>query len=496
MQERDSAGDIFSQASALVENACDLQRSFVNEIFDRLNSDDRKDSAVDASTDFFQSLYKGIARNPDKFIDRQVDHWRNQLQLCSNLLQKLLGESVGPLTQPKRDDHRFDDPEWERNALFDYIKQSYLLTSESAMQSITELEGIDPVDRERLNYFMRQLINALAPTNFVLTNPDVLRKTISSKGQNLVEGLRLMAEDKNNSADILNICISKPNAFKVGVNIAHTPGSVVAENELMQLIQYAPTTARVKSLPILIVPSWVNKYYVLDLTERNSFIRWLVAEGYTVFVISWLNPDARHRHIQFFDYMREGPLFAATQIERITGYSKVAGIGYCLGGILLACTLAYEARVSPQRFATATYLAASIDFSNPGDIGIFVNHHLVESIEQRMRRHGYLDGRLLAAGFSLLKENDLYWNYYITNYLKGERPAAFDFLHWNSDNTNIPEATHRFVLRELHLKNLLIEKDAIVINDCPIDLRNIAAPTYVLATDRDHIARWRSCFAA
>lgn len=496
MHGREPGIDFFSQSAALIENVCELQRSFADEFFNRLRDDDKKDATVDTVTDCCRNLFNGVANNPGKIAERQIEYWQQQLQLSSNFLRQLLGEAVEPVAQPQTHDRRFDDAEWTNNALFDYIKQSYLLTAESALQSIAELEGVEPRDRERLNYFMRQLINALAPTNFAFTNPDVLRKTLATQGKSLLEGLRMMVEDKKRSAEILNVCVSKPNGFKVGVNIAHTPGAVIAENELMQLIQYAPTTPRVQALPILIVPSWVNKYYVLDLTEKNSFIRWLVAQGYTVFAISWINPDASHRAVQFFDYMRQGPLFAAAEIERITGAQQVAGIGYCLGGILLACALAYGEQVREQHFAAATYLATSIDFTDPGDIGMFVDEQLVDSVERQMQRHGYLDGRLLAAGFSLLRENDLYWNYYVTNYLKGERPVAFDLLHWNSDSTNVPEATHRFVMRDLHLQNGLIKRGALTIDGCAIDLRDIATPTYVLAADKDHIAGWRSCYAA
>lgn len=495
MHERESDTDFFSQSAALIESVCDLQRSFADDFFDRLRHTDKKNAGVETAAECCRNLFQGIANNPSKIAERQLEHWQLQLQLGSNLLRRLLGEAVEPVAQPQPQDRRFDAPAWSDNALFDYIKQSYLLTSESALRAIAELEGIEPRDRERLTYCMRQLISALAPTNFALTNPEVLRTTLATQGKNLVEGLRMMVEDKKRSAEILNVCISRPNAFKIGVDIAHTPGAVVAENELMQLIQYAPATPRVKTLPLLIVPSWVNKYYVLDLTEKNSFIRWLVAQGYTVFAISWVNPDTRHRAVQFADYLRQGPLFAAAQIERITGAPQIAGIGYCLGGILLACALAHGERMRAQRFAAATYLAASIDFTDSGDIGIFVDEPLVESVERQMQRHGYLDGRLLSAGFNLLKENDLYWNYYITNYLKGERPVAFDLLHWNSDNTNVPEATHRFVMRELHLQNGLIKTGTLTVDGCAIDLRDIAVPTYVLAADKDHIARWRSCYA-
>ena len=495
MSEQKPRFDFFAQSAALIESMCELQRDFADDFFDRFDQEN-KSTIVETATDCCRNIFNGIANNPNKLVERQVEYWQQQLQLSSSLLRRLLGEAVEPVVQPQASDHRFDDSEWTTNALFDFIKQSYLLTAEHTLKTIAELEGVELRDRERLGYFMRQLISALAPTNFAITNPDVLRKTLETQGNNLVEGLRMMVEDKKRSADILNVCVSQPNAFKVGVNIANTAGAVVAENELMQLIQYSPATPRVRAIPILIVPSWINKYYVLDLSEKNSFIRWLVAQGYTVFTISWINPDASHRAVEFADYLRKGPLFAAMTIERITGAPQVAGVGYCLGGILLACALAYSERINAPRFASATYLAASIDFRNPGDMGIFVDEDLIDSIERQMQRYGYLDGRLLSAGFSLLKENDLYWNYYVTNYLKGERPSAFDLLHWNSDSTNVPEATHRFVLRELHLHNRLVKSREVMIDGCAIDLRDISTPTYVLATDKDHIANWQSCYAA
>jgi polyhydroxyalkanoate synthase len=409
---------------------------------------------------------------------------------------KLAGEKIDPVIRPKVGDRRFMDNAWEENVLFDFIKQMYLLTAEHALGSVESLEGITPRHRDRLAYYMRQLVNAYAPTNFAVTNPEVLRKTFETKGENLLQGLRMMVEDKKKSADILNVCMSKPNAFEVGRNIASTPGAVVAENELMQLIQYTPATAQVRRTPVLIVPSWVNKYYILDLTAKNSFIQWLVEQGHTVFTISWVNPDAEYRHVQFSDYMNKGPLAALDMIERLTGERQVSAVGYCLGGILLACTLAYTDSAQENRFASATYLAASMDFSDPGDIGIFIDEPRVESVERQMQRQGYFDGRLLAAGFNLLKENDLFWNYYVINYLKGERPAAFDLLHWNSDSTNVPEATHRFIMRDLHLNNGLMNAGSVTLNGRAIDLGKITTPTYILAADKDHIARWRSCYAA
>jgi polyhydroxyalkanoate synthase len=487
----------FSQYASVIDHICEFQKSMAEELFEQVAGDaESQKTVVDTTAECCRNLYHGVTQNPARIVEQQINYWQNQLRLCNNLLLKLIGEKVDPMVRPKIGDRRFIDNAWEENALFDYIKQSYLLASDNVLDCVSNLDGIDTRSRERLQYYVRQTVNALAPTNFALTNPEVLRKTLETKGENLLQGLQMMVEDKKRSADILNVCMSKPDAFELGKNIATSAGAVIAENELMQLIQYAPTTTEVHRTPILLIPSWVNKYYILDLTDKNSFVKWLTDQGHTVFMISWMNPDCAMRATTFDDYMRLGPLAASEIIERITGEQQVSAVGYCLGGILLACTLAYCDSQNEKRFASATYLASSMDFRDPGDIGILVDERTVEAVEKYMNRTGFFDGRMLSVGFNLLKENDLFWNYYVINYLKGERPAAFDLMHWNSDNTNVPEATHRFVMRELHLHNKLAEENEIILNERSIKLRDIATATYVLAADKDHIARWRSCYAA
>ena len=489
--------DWLSQYARVIDHVCEFQKSIADELFDQVEGGtESQKTVIETATECCQNLYSGITQNPARIVEQQINYWQNQLQLSNNLLRKLIGEKVDPMMRPKVGDRRFIDNAWEENALFDYIKQTYLLASENILGCVQNLDGIDARSRERLQYYVRQTVNALAPTNFALTNPEVLRKTLETKGENLLQGLHMMVEDKKRSADILNVCMSKPDAFELGKNIAMSPGAIVAENTLMQLIQYAPTTAEVHRTPILLIPSWVNKYYVLDLTEKNSFVKWLTDQGYTVFLISWVNPDSSFRHTTFDDYIRLGPLAASACIERITGEKQVSAIGYCLGGILLACAMAHGDSQGEARFASGTYLASSIDFRDPGDIGILVDERMVETMDKQMSRTGYFDGRLLSVGFNLLKENDLFWNYYVINYLKGERPAAFDLMHWNSDNTNVPEATHRFIMRDLHLHNKLAQSQNLILNGRSIALHDITTPTYVLAADKDHIARWRSCYAA
>ncbi len=488
--------DWFSQCARIVDQVCEVQKTLVDDLFDHLESGGVSDKTVDTTTEYCRNLYHCAAKNPGRMMEIQVNYWQNQLKLCNNLMLKLVGEKVEPMTRPKVGDRRFIDSAWEENALFDFIKQAYLLASENMLSCVENLEAIDSRSSERLQYYTRQIVNAMAPTNFAMTNPEVLRKTLETKGENLLTGLKMMVEDKKKSADMLNVCMSEPNAFELGETLAMTPGQVVAENSLMQLIQYQPSGAQVRKTPLLLIPSWVNKYYILDLTEKNSLVKWLTDQGHTVFMISWANPDASFRSVSFDDYIQQGPLDALDAIERITGERQVSAMGYCLGGILLAATLAYCDGAGERRFASATYFASSIDFSDPGDIGVLVDEGMIESVERKMQSRGYFDGRLLSAGFNLLKENDLFWNYYVLNYLKGERPAAFDLMHWNSDNTNVPAATHRFIMRELHMNNRLMKPDGLVLNGRVIDMRNIVTPTYVLAADKDHIARWRSCYAA
>ncbi len=497
MSEQAPVSDFFSQCARLIDNICELQRTMVDDLFQRAEGDDDSPrTVVETATQCSRNLFDGVAHAPGKVLEGQLDFWQGQLQLISNAVQRLLGEEIDPLVRPKVGDRRFIDPAWEENVLFDYLKQSYLLTADHALHSVEILDGIEERDRDRLSYYVRQTVNALAPTNFALTNPEVLRMTVASKGRNLINGLQMMVEDKKRSADILNICMTTPNAFQLGRDLATTPGQVIYQNELMQLIQYTPVTDEVVRTPVLLVPSWVNKFYIYDLSPKNSLIKWLLEQGHTVFCISWINPGAGMSDIRFEDYMLRGPIEACDVVEQITGEHQVNAIGYCLGGILLACTTAYLDSADEGRFASATYLASSLDFRDPGEMGMFVDEEAVETISRQLDRIGYLDGRLLAAGFSLLKENDLYWNYYVQNYLKGERPAPFDLMHWNSDNTNVPAATHKFVMKELHLKNGLVHPGSVQLNGRTIDLADITTPTYVLATDKDHIARWRSCYAA
>jgi polyhydroxyalkanoate synthase len=335
----------------------------------------------------------------------------------------------------------------------------------------------------------------MAPTNFVATNPEVMRRTIETRGQNLVDGLALLREDLSNSAEGINVRMTDRTAFAVGENIAVTPGSVVYENELIQLIQYTPTTEQTFKTPLLIVPPWINKYYILDLRQDNSMVKWLVDQGHTVFLISWRNPGPAQRDVTWADYMQMGPISAIEAIEQACGEKSVNLLSYCIGGTLTASTLAYLTSTRRGRkVKSVTYMATLQDFRDPGDIGVFLNEGVIEGIEKTLETKGYLDGRSMAYTFNLLKENDLFWSFYVNNYLKGEPPAAFDLLYWNTDGTNLAAGTHAWYLRHMYLENRLVEPGGIELDGVKIDLRKISTPSYYVSTKEDHIAKWNSTY--
>ncbi len=338
---------------------------------------------------------------------------------------------------------------------------------------------------------MRQIANAIAPSNFVLTNPELLRETLASNAGNLARGMHMLAEDIEAGGGDLRIRQTDPSMFEVGRNLAVTPGKVVFQNDLMQLIQYAPTTPNVLKRPMLIVPPWINKFYVLDLTPEKSFVKWCVDQGLTVFVISWVNPDAHLAKKTFEDYVREGPLAALDAIKQATGESKVHAIGYCVGGTLLAVTLAHMAAKRDQRIASATFFASQVDFTYSGDLKVFADEEQIAALERQMAERGYLDSRKMANSFNLMRSNDLIWPYVINNYFKGKEPMPFDLLYWNSDSTRMPAANHSFYLRNCYLKNNLA-RGKMMIGGKPLDLKAVKVPVYNLATREDHIAPAKS----
>jgi polyhydroxyalkanoate synthase subunit PhaC len=444
----------------------------------------------------FMELGTKLMANPGKLAEMQVRAWDDYLKLWSAMVMKAAGGQPTPVREPSRGDNRFKSELWQNNFVFDYIKQSYLIAADHVQRTVAEAQGLDDQTARKVNFFTRQFVDALAPTNFVLTNPEVLKATQESGGQNLLKGLEHLLKDLDRGHGKLAISMTDYEAFELGVNVATTPGRVVYQNDLMQLIQYEPATPQVDRTPLLIVPPWINKYYILDLRARNSFVKWAVDHGLTVFVISWVNPDKRHADKTFDDYLREGPVAAMDAIERATGEASVNLIGYCLGGTLTACLMSWlETAGRPDRVKSVTYFTTMIDFTEPGELGVFVDETSVANLEKRMAARGFLEGSDMAGTFNMLRDNDLIWSFVVNNYLLGKDPFPFDLLFWNSDSTRMPPKMHAFYLRNMYLKNLLTKPGALEVCGAPVDLGQVDTPTYFISTMEDHIAPWKSTYA-
>jgi polyhydroxyalkanoate synthase len=424
----------------------------------------------------------------DRASDLQTKMGKAYLDLWGSAVRRMAGEAdAKPAIEPSPRDKRFKDPEWKSNQFFDFVLQLYLLTTEWANDLVKNAEGIDPHTRKKAEFYVQQITNAIAPSNFVFTNPEVLRTTLESNGDNLVRGMKMLAEDIEAGHGSLRIRQSDPSNLAVGVNMATTPGKVIFQNELMQLIQYTPTTENVLRTPLLIVPPWINKFYILDLKPEKSYIKWCVDQGITVFVISWVNPDKELGKKTFADYMMQGPLTAMDVIEKLTGEMKVHTAGYCVGGTLLASTLAWLAEKRRVRVTSATFFAAQVDFTHAGDLLVFVDENQIAALERDMQEAGVLEGSKMAMAFNMLRSNDLIWSYVVSNYLKGQPPSSFDLLHWNSDATRMPAANHSYYLRNCYLDNRL-SAGTMVLDNTLLDLSKVKVPVYNLATREDHIA--------
>ena len=443
----------------------------------------------------FAELANRAAANPGRIVAAQFALWRDHIALWSTFARRLDGEPVEPLAMPARDDRRFADAAWSEHPAFDFIKQAYLLNARWLQSTVRQVEDVDPETRRKVEFYTRQFIDASSPSNFVATNPKVLRETLDSGGENLVRGLEHLVEDLERGRGRLSIAMTDERAFTLGENVAATPGKIVFQNELMQLIQYAPSTAEVHRRPLLIIPPWINKFYILDLKPQNSFIKWAVDQGHSVFVISWVNPDDRLSHKTFDDYMLDGPLAALDTVGRATGERKINVIGYCIGGTLLACTLAWMAKKNDRRIASATFFTALTDFTDAGEIKVFIDDEQVRLLEAHVAKKGYLEGRHMATVFNLLRANDLIWSFVVNNYLLGREPLPFDLLYWNADSTRMPAAMHSFYLRSMYLENRLVQPDGITLAGESLDLRAIDLPIYQLSTESDHIAPWKSTYA-
>jgi polyhydroxyalkanoate synthase subunit PhaC len=429
--------------------------------------------------------------DPRRALDVQTSLGRAYLELWASAVKRMAGEQAEPVVAPDPRDKRFADPEWSQNQFFDFLKQAYLLGTQWAERLVKDAGGVDETTRKKAEFYVKQIANAVSPSNFVLTNPELLRETLASNGENLVRGMHMLSEDIKAGQGTLKIRQSDPSMFDVGRNLAVTPGKVVLQNELMQLIQYEATTKQVLKTPLLIVPPWINKFYILDLTPEKSFIKWCVSQGVTVFVLSWVNPDARLAKKSFEEYMREGVIAALDAVATVTGEKQVHAIGYCVGGTLLSITLAYLAAKKQNRVKSATFFAAQVDFSYAGDLMVFVDEERIKQLEAHMKEQGYLEASRMANTFNMLRSNDLIWPYVVNNYMRGKKPMPFDILYWNSDATRMPAGNHSFYLRNCYLDNKL-SKGEMEIGGIKLDLKKVKVPVYNLATREDHIAPAKS----
>ena len=446
--------------------------------------------------DAFLQMTQRMMDDPARLAEAQVGLWNNYMELWQHTANKMMGQNAEPLVKPETDDRRFLDSDWEENPVFDFIKQSYLMTSKWMIDSVRETDGLDDETARKVDFYTRQFVDAMAPTNFAMTNPEVLRETVDSKGQNLINGLSNLLDDLERGDGQLKIKHVEEDAFEIGVTVATSPGKVVFQNELFQLLQFSPLTKKVRKTPLLIVPPWINKYYILDLREKNSFIKWATEQGHTVFVVSWVNPDARLGTKTFEDYMLDGPVAAVGAACNAAGSDKVNIIGYCIGGTMTAAALAYMAEKGDDRVASATFFTTMVDFEEPGELGVFIDEEQLASLEDKMGERGYLEGSEMASTFSMLRANDLIWSFVINNYLLGKEPFPFDLLFWNADSTRMPAVMHSYYLRKMYQENALVKPGALELGGVKIDLRKIKVPVYILSTKEDHIAPWKSTFAA
>ena len=444
----------------------------------------------------FRNAWFNMASNPAQLAQTQMQVWRDYTALWKNSLFNISGVTLDPVAETPAGDRRFRHEDWRNRFVFDYLKQSYLITARHIYQAMSGVQGIDETQAKKVDFYTRQFIDALSPSNFVLTNPEVLKETLRSGGKNLLKGFNNLLDDlARGGGEKLRVKMVDDSAFRLGVNIAATPGKVVFQNDLIQLIQYAPMTKTVYKRPLLIIPPWINKYYIFDMREDNSFVRWAVAQGHTVFIVSWINPDARHAAKTFETYINEGTLAAIDAALQAAGAKDLNLFAFCLGGTLAAATLGCLAVKNSKQVASATFVATLIDFNQAGELQVFIDEHQVAALEKRMNQRGYLEGSDMATTFNMLRANDLIWSFVVNNYLLGRDPMPFDLLYWNADSTRMPAAMHSFYLRNMYLKNLLREPDGLTFNGTPIDLSKVKTPVYSVSTIEDHIAPWKTVYS-
>ncbi len=449
---------------------------------------DGMSESMERLTDF-GLIAQAVMQEPEILVEMQQNYWNDLLGLWTSQMQHALDGTMMPIG-----DKRFKADEWMSSPFFNAVSQHYLLYQQHIQSLLEHLDFGDPKVAKRVRFFTKQYLEAISPDNFIQSNPQLMAETLQSHGKNLLLGLQNLLKDFDAGSSRLVISMTDKNAFKVGENIAITPGKVVYRNEMIELIQYTPTTAKVKSMPLLMIPPWINKYYILDLSPNNSMVRWLVAQGITVFMISWVNPDGRYANRGLEDYMEQGAIAAIRAIQTQMQVKQVNALGFCIGGTLLAMLLAYFKAKHDDSVHSATFLASLIDFSDPGDISVFIDEQQISKIERHMKKKGYLEGQYMASAFNSLRSSDLIWAFFIRNYLHGKPPVPFDLLFWNGDSTNMPAKMHSEYLRSMYLNNDLIKPGSMVMNQVPIDIAHIDLPVFFVSTQKDHIAPWKTTY--
>lgn len=494
-QDLDAVSGDAKEFMANLAKISQQSQTLITQFYNKQKTDDFNPDPFNIGGAFLE-LATRMSEDPSKLMNAQASLWQGYMDIWKDMAQSAQG-SAKPDDGPKiKGDKRFRSEEWSKNQIFDYIKQTYLLTSGWVNDTVADVDGLDDTSQKKVNFYTKQFTDSLSPTNFFWSNPDVLKRTMETKGENLVHGLENMLEDLEAGKGQLNPRMVPKDAFEVGKNLAITPGKVIFQNDMMQLLQFSPSTEKVFKKPLLITPPWINKYYILDLRQDNSFIKWCVDQGYTVFVISWVNPDETYKDRSFEDYMSDGILAALDAIEKSTGETEVTAIGYCIGGTLMSATLAYLASIGEKRITACTFFAAQMDFEDAGDLLLFTDEEQIQMIEKKMEESGFLEGRNMGSTFNMLRSNDLIWSFVINNYLMGKDPFPFDLLFWNSDTTNMPPKMHSYYLRNMYQKNLLQRQGGLTLGGQAIDLAKITIPIFVQASREDHISPFNSVFKA
>jgi polyhydroxyalkanoate synthase subunit PhaC len=434
--------------------------------------------------------------NPEYLFEAQKELVETQWNLWQKSVLKFFGDKPeGEQAQPQNQDKRFKDPAWSENNIFNFIKDSYFITAEWLQNSVNKMDNIDPITKKKVDFYTRQFVDAIAPTNFFATNPEVLRETIKTNGMNIIKGMENLAKDFERGNGKLRIKTVDHDHFQIGKNIASTPGKVIFQTDLMQLIQYSPKTEKVDQIPLLIVPPWINKFYIFDLSDKKSFIKWALDHGKTVFIVSWVNPDDKLSHKTFDSYMQEGIIAAIEAIIKQTGEPQINVVGYCIGGTLLAATIAYLTEKKRDLIKSATFLTTLTDFTDAGDMSVFIDDKQLDRLSKRINKQGFLDAEALNRTYSILRANDMIWSFVINNYMLGREPFPFDLLYWNDDSTHMPAGMMNFFLRSMYKENLLAKPGGIKLDNVSIDLRDVKIPVYLLSAKEDHIAPWQTCYA-